>query len=161
PDVSAVCYQMDVYQADRLRGELAEAGRSNVEVAVQPDLWDLPAEFASAVYLPARGGERELKIDMVDQSYHVLRHRGNLVVWSSHVRDDLFVPLLKKVFGKVHEHREAPDTVLWASQDGDRPRRRHEVTFQNKIGEGPSCRFVSRPGTFSYGRFDDGSRALM
>ena len=34
------------------------------------------------------------------------------------------------------------------------------MTFQVKIGDGPSCRFLSRPGTFSYGRFDNGARAL-
>jgi 16S rRNA (guanine1207-N2)-methyltransferase len=34
------------------------------------------------------------------------------------------------------------------------------VTFQARIAGGPSCRFVSRPGVFSYGRFDDGARAL-
>jgi 16S rRNA G1207 methylase RsmC len=34
------------------------------------------------------------------------------------------------------------------------------MTFQVRIGDGPSCRFVSRPGTFSYGRFDNGARAL-
>ena len=28
------------------------------------------------------------------------------------------------------------------------------------VGEGEPCRFVSRPGVFSYGRFDDGARAL-
>src|SRR5262249_11598093 len=28
-------------------------------------------------------------------------------------------------------------------------------------GDGPSFRFLSRPGVFSYGRFDDGARALV
>src|SRR6202044_3045686 len=72
--------------------------------------------------------------------------------------------LLKKVFGRVHTspHRPGgePDSVLWCTREGDRPRRRHEVTFQVRIAEGPSCRFVSRPGTFSYGKFDHGARAL-
>jgi 16S rRNA (guanine1207-N2)-methyltransferase len=35
------------------------------------------------------------------------------------------------------------------------------MTFQAKIGVGPSCRFTSRPGTFAYGRLDDGARALQ
>jgi 16S rRNA (guanine1207-N2)-methyltransferase len=34
------------------------------------------------------------------------------------------------------------------------------VTFQARVAGGESCRFVSRPGVFSYGRFDDGARAL-
>ena len=27
--------------------------------------------------------------------------------------------------------------------------------------DGPSCRFISRPGVFTYGRFDDGARAMV
>jgi 16S rRNA (guanine1207-N2)-methyltransferase len=34
------------------------------------------------------------------------------------------------------------------------------VTFQARIADGPSCRFLTRPGVFSYGRFDNGARAL-
>src|SRR5262249_37230564 len=64
-------------------------------------------------------------------------------------------------FGRTHEHREGPDTVLWCHRQGDRPRRRHEQVFRARIGEGASCSFVSRPGGFSYGRFDDGARALI
>jgi 16S rRNA (guanine1207-N2)-methyltransferase len=43
----------------------------------------------------------------------------------------------------------------------DRRRRRHEVTFQVQSHFGRSLRFLSRPGVFSYGRFDDGARALV
>ncbi len=162
----AVCYQMDLYQAERLQEELRErelAGR----VVATPDLWDLPPEFQTVVYLPARGGERELKIDMVEQAFHVLRPGGLLVVWSSYETDPFFQQLVKKIFGRVHVQagpaRQAgpePDTVLWGQREGDRPRRRHEMVFQVRIGGGPSCRFLSRPGTFSYGRFDEGARAL-
>ena len=79
-----------------------------------PDLWDLPADFQSAVYMPARGGERELKIDMVEQTFHVLRPGGALAVWSSYEADPFFPALLKKIFGRVHENRTDPDSVFWA-----------------------------------------------
>jgi 16S rRNA (guanine1207-N2)-methyltransferase len=156
----AVCYQMDLYQAERLTAELAEAGLS-ARAEVLPDLWDLPADFQSAVFMPSRRGERALKIDMVEQAFHVLRPAGAFVVWSSYEDDPFFPPLLKKVFGRAHEHRDGADTVLWSHRQGERPRRRHEQTFHAKIGEGESCSFVSRPGVFSYGRFDDGARALV
>src|SRR5438874_7096115 len=45
--------------------------------------------------------------------------------------------------------------------DDDPKRRRHEVKFHAKLGDGPPMEFVSRPGTFSYGRFDNGSRAMI
>jgi 16S rRNA (guanine1207-N2)-methyltransferase len=158
PDVT--CYQMDLHPAERLGAELAGAGLE-AKVAALPDLWDLPADFQTAVYLPARGGERALKIDMVEQAFHVLRPQGTLVVWSSYEEDPFFPGLLKKVFRKVHEHRDGPDTVFWCRRQGDRPRRRHEVAFQARVAGGAPCRFVSRPGVFSYGRFDDGARALV
>jgi 16S rRNA G1207 methylase RsmC len=162
PGVEATCYQMDLFQAHRLEGELAEAGlKARVVAAADP--WDLPTGFQTVLYLPARKGERELKIDMVDQSYHLLRDGGVFLVWSAEVSEPFFPNLLKKVFGKVHHAPQVSgetESVLWAAREGDRPRRRHEITFQVKIGDRPSCRFLSRPGTFSYGRFDMGSRAL-
>jgi 16S rRNA (guanine1207-N2)-methyltransferase len=153
----ATCYQMDLFQAERLRAELAEAGLS-AEVVTRPDVWDLPADFQTAVYLPPRGGERELKLDMVEQAFHVLRPHGQLAVWSSHSAERLFPPLLKKIFG--HVRNDDTGAVHWAAREKDRPRRRHEVTFQARIVGGEPCRFLSRPGTFAYGRFDEGSRAL-
>jgi 16S rRNA (guanine1207-N2)-methyltransferase len=163
PGLAPTCYQMDLHQADRLRDELAARGLA-ATVSVSADLWDLPADFQTVLYLPARGGERELKIDMVDQAFHVLRRGGLFLVWSPFGPDPFFANLLKKVFGKVHTPPHDSDDItqgiLWCARDGDRPRRRHEVTFQAKIGDGPSCRFVSRPGVFSYGRFDNGARAL-
>jgi 16S rRNA (guanine1207-N2)-methyltransferase len=151
---------MDLYQAAKLRGELAVAGLQ-AEVAVAPDLWDLPSSFQSAVYLAARGGERELKIDMSEQAFHVLKERGNFVVWSPYEGDLFFPNLLKKVFGKVKVTHSEPDSVFWSRREGNRARRRHELTFQARVRGGEPCRFLSRPGTFSYGRFDDGARALV
>src|SRR5262245_1899823 len=52
--IEATCYQMDLYQAERLRAELAEQqipGR----VVTAADLWDLPADFQTVLYLPPRG----------------------------------------------------------------------------------------------------------
>jgi 16S rRNA (guanine1207-N2)-methyltransferase len=157
-DVEAVCYQMDLYQALRLQAELEAFPSARVQTAA--DLWDLPPEFQTVVYMPARRGERELKIDMVEQAYHVLRPRGIFLIWSPYEADPFFPGLLKKVFGRVHSHALGSDTVLWCQREGERPRRRHEVTFQARIHGGEPCRFVSRPGVFSYGRFDDGARAL-
>jgi 16S rRNA (guanine1207-N2)-methyltransferase len=154
-----VCYQMDLYQAERLREALEEA-EITARVETLPDLWDLPADFQSAVYMPAQGGERELKIDMVEQAFHVLRPHGTLSVWSGYETDPFLAGLLKKVFGRSPSQGEGREAVFWTQRDGDRPRRRHEMTFQAKIRDRSSCRFVTRPGTFSYGRFDNGARAL-
>jgi 16S rRNA (guanine1207-N2)-methyltransferase len=113
---------------------------------------------------------------MAEQAFHVLRPRGRFVVLSPYEKDALFPGLLKKGFGSVHAtsaevRRSASDkerrptshhaTVFWCQREGDKPRRRHEVTFQARVGDGIALRFLSRPGVFSYGRFDEGARALV
>ncbi len=155
-----VAYQMDLHAADRLREALAER-QLKARVATAPDLWDLPPDFQTLIYLPPKGGERELRIDMVEQAFHVLRPRGLLAVLTPYQKDDFFPPVLKKVFGRVHAPTVGRSTVFWCQRDGERPRRRHEMTFHVRNGDGPSLVFLSRPGTFAYGRFDDGARALV
>jgi 16S rRNA (guanine1207-N2)-methyltransferase len=113
------------------------------------------------LYPAPQGGERALKIDMIEQAFHVLRPHGCFVVWSPYEADPFFPAQLKKVFGKVHSPPAASGAVFWCLRDGERPRRRHEMTFQARVGDYPSRRFLSRPGVFSYGRFDDGARALV
>jgi 23S rRNA (guanine1835-N2)-methyltransferase len=157
--IETTCYQMDLHQAERQQTELAEQ-QMPATVVTAADLWDLPADFQTVLYLPARGGERELKIDMIEQAFHILQPHGTLIVWSPYETDLFFPHLLKKIFGRIHAPHLGEDTVFWCQREGDRPRRRHEVTFQARIAGGPSCRFVSRPGVFSYGRFDNGARAL-
>src|SRR5262249_44905433 len=70
-----VCYQMDLHQAARLREELATSG---VEARVEalPDLWELPEKFQTVVFPVFTHGERELKLDMLEQAFHVLAERG-------------------------------------------------------------------------------------
>jgi 16S rRNA (guanine1207-N2)-methyltransferase len=155
-----VCYQMDLYQADRLREEL---GRQNLtaQVVTAPDLWDLAADLQTVLYPVPPGGERHLKIDMIEQGFHVLRPRGTLIVLSSYAKDEFFPTALKKVFGRFHAPMTDVGQVFWAQREGERPRRRHEVCFQARMADGPSLRFLSRPGVISYGRFDNGARALV
>jgi len=155
-----VCYQMDLYLADRLRDELAEVGTA-AQVVTAPDLWDLPAEFQTVIYPAPKGGERGLKVDMIEQAFHVLRPHGILAAHSAYEADQFFPGQLKKVFGKFHAPVVTQNRVFWAQRQADRPRRRHEMTFQARYAEGESLRFVSRPGTFAYGRFDEGARALV
>src|SRR5438067_5514649 len=49
PSSEVVCYQMDLFQADRLREELA-ATALNADVKTAPDLWDLPADFQTVIF---------------------------------------------------------------------------------------------------------------
>jgi 16S rRNA (guanine1207-N2)-methyltransferase len=158
PDTA--CYQMDLYQADRLNHELASSG-VKAEVRVAPDLWDLPPEFNSVVFPSPPRAERELKIDMVDQAQHVLRPDGSFFALSPIVNDQFFTRLMKKTYGNSTMAGSSDGTVVWSHRETDRPRRRHEITVQARVGENESMRFVTRPGVFTYGQMDMGTRALM
>lgn len=166
--VETVCYQMDVFQAERLRAKLVENGLT-AGVSVAPDLWDLPARFRTVLFPAAAHADRDLKIDMVDQGFHILEEGGRFISLSEYDKDVQFAKWHKKVFGKCSESMWQKDdkekrhigSAFWSVRHGDLPRRRHEVTFHARIGDGASMSFASWPGTFSYGRMDNGSRAML
>lgn len=155
-----VCWQMDRYQAMRLEDELSSAGVA-ARVEITPDVWDLPAQFGCVIYPSPTKGERELKLDLVEQSFHVLQPRGTLAVLSPVARDQFFPPCMKKIFGKVALETSDDGTVLWSVRDGERKRRRHEVTVAAKLHGKQYLDFITRPGLFAYGRLDDGTRSLL
>jgi 16S rRNA G1207 methylase RsmC len=153
------CFQLDQFQADRLQTELA-AQNLTARVIVTPDLWDLHSHGSVIIPSPPHGN-RELKLDLVEQAYHALRPGGILAVLSPVEKDQLYPAVMKKVFDKVALQTDRNGTVLWSHRNGDHKRRRHEMTFSAKVGEGDYREFLTRPGLFSYGRLDEGTRALL
>lgn len=161
PEGAIVCFQLDLHQAGRLEAELSMSGKG-ARVVVKPDLWDLEEQFQTVLMPFPMHGERELKLDMLEQAYHILRPHGQLIGLSEYDRDQLLPKAIKKIFGRCSELPARRDGgVFWGVRAEDKPRRRHELTFHARIGEGPSHTFLSRPGVFSYGRMDDGARALL
>lgn len=160
PQGDTACYQMDLFQSARLSEALRLRNRKE-NVDTRADLWDMPP-VQTLIYPVPHGGERELKLDMIEQAYHALRPHGTLIVLSPYDSDDFFPSALKKVFGKVHTPMDAGNAVFWCQRgDGDRPRRRHEMTYHVRVDAETSYSFVSRPGVFGYGFFDEGARALV
>jgi 16S rRNA G1207 methylase RsmC len=168
PGKEVHCFQMDTHQATVLRAKLAE-NEASAEVHVAADLWDLPRKFRTLIFPAAAYSDRDLKLDMVEQGFHILEDGGLFITLSEYEKDVQFAKWHKKVFGKCSESmfrkddREARKfgSAFWSVKTGDQPRRRHEVTFHAKIGDGPSMEFASWPGTFSYGKMDHGSRAML
>src|SRR5690349_15828121 len=158
PSLACVCYQMDMYQAKRVEETLAER-HLNARVVTAPDLWDLPERFATLLYPVPSKGERSLKLDMIEQAYHALAEGGTLIVLTPYEKDAFFPEALPKIYRRIHGPLEANGHLYWCARHGERTRRRHEVTFQVR-GDNGSLRFLSRPGVFSYGKFDEGARAL-
>lgn len=162
PESEITCAQFDLHQTDRVRECLAELD-AKADVVAVPDVWDLPQKFNTVVFPASAQSDREVKIDVVEQGAHVLNVGGVFLTLSEYEKDSQFAKLQKKIFGKCGETPSSEHGMAFFSTktDASEKRRRHEVTYHAGIGEAPSLSFVSRPGTFSYGRFDSGSRAML
>jgi len=160
-DVPITCFQMDVFQAKRLREKLIE-NELKAEVVAAPDLWDLPATFKTAIFPASAYSDFELKLDMVEQGFHVLEEGGLFISLSEYEKDSLFAKRHKKVFGKCSESPTSEHGMaFWSVKTGEQKRRRHALNFHARIADGASMNFETYPGTFSYGRMDDGARAML
>ena len=162
PEAEVTCAQFDLHQTARVRETLAEVGVA-AEVVTVADLWDLPTKFNTVIFPASAYADREVKLDVVEQGYHVLAPGGLFLTLSEYERDSQFAKLQKKLFGKCGETPSSEHGMAFfsAKTDDSTERRRHEIKYHAKIGEGAPMEFVSRPGTFSYGRFDTGSRAML
>ncbi|MCX7664282.1 MAG: class I SAM-dependent methyltransferase [Gemmataceae bacterium] len=162
PEGGLSCYQMDLHHGTKLSTLLKEKNLS-AKIELHPDLWDVPAQYRTVLLPISAHGERELKLDLIEQAYHVLVAGGLLIALSEYQADQLLPKAMKKVFGKCSQLPSShKGSVFWAHRPHEaRPRRRHEQKFHARLGQGPSHEFLSRPGTFSYGEFDNGSRALI
>lgn len=159
PDI--VCFQLDLHQAGRLQELLAERGL-DARVETRPDLWDLEPIFQTVLFPVPGHGERELKVDLVDQAYHVLRPGGQLISLSEFRKDQFCPRWHKKVFGKCGEAPSRKEgSVFWSERGADKPRRRHEQHFQAGVAGIDAIELLSRPGVFAYGRLDEGTMALV
>lgn len=159
-DDTDVIFQNDLHYAGQLQKELDFRGLSNA-IQMDFDLWNLNEKFATLVYPVPESGERSFKLDVLEHAYHALQHHGVLVVLSPFDKDNFFPTQLKKIFGKVHMPSTEGGQIFWCRKEGDKPKRRHEMTFHAQRPDAPSLHFVTWPGVFSYGRFDNGARALV
>jgi 16S rRNA (guanine1207-N2)-methyltransferase len=162
PPEEVTCGQFDLHQTDRVRECLTEV-EASAEVVAVADIWDLPPRFNTVIFPASAQSDREVKLDVVEQGYHVLAPGGLFLTLSEYEKDSQFARLQKKVFGKCGETPSSEEGMAFFStktDDSDK-RRRHEVKYHAGVGDGSSMEFVSRPGTFSYGRFDHGSRAML
>lgn len=129
------------------------------KTVVHEDLWDL-APCKTLVWLPKRNDEYELKLDLVDQAWHALQPNGKFLVLLPTKDLGLTMPLVKKIFGTLHEYPGKKQSFFWAERNGERARRRHEIPFSAKIAKAGPFEFIGRPGVHCYGTIDEGTRTL-
>ena len=142
-----------------------EQARVLTDRDTHPDLWDLPPKFQTVIYPASAHADYELKLDVVEQGYHAVAPGGRFISLSEYERDSTFHKAHKKTFGQCSESpRSEAGMACWSTRDPADPprdRRRHRITFHAKVGDRASMTFESWPGTFSYGRMDDGTRAML
>ncbi len=162
--VPVTCFQFDLYQANRLKEKLAQENLT-ADVIAGPDLWEIPGQFQTVIFPASAHADYELKLDVVEQGYHLVAPGGRFITLSEYERDSTFHKAQKKVFGKCSESPGSESgTAFWSTRDPADPprdRRRHRINFHARIGDRASMSFDSWPGTFSYGRMDAGSRAML
>jgi 16S rRNA (guanine1207-N2)-methyltransferase len=160
--VDTTCVQLDLHQTERVRECLKEL-EVTAEVVAVPDLWDLPQRFQTVIFPASAHAERELKLDVVEQAYHILVPGGVFLTLSEYEKDNQFAKWQKKIYGKCGETPSSENGMAFFSTRPaeEQKRRRHEISYHARLADGPSMNFVSRPGTFSYGHFDSGSRAML
>jgi 16S rRNA G1207 methylase RsmC len=158
------CMQFDVHQAGRLKDKLGQENLTATILTVA-DVWDVPTLFKTVIFPSSAHSDRELKIDLIEQAYHVVAPGGRFISLSEHDRDNAFHKWHKKVYGGCSDSpRTDAGMAFWSTRNpADEPRtqRRHRMTYHARIGESASMSFESWPGTFGYGRFDAGSRAML
>ncbi len=108
----------------------------------------MPQKFNTVIFPASAYADRELKLDVVEQGYHILAPGGLFLTLSEYEKDNQFAKWQKKIFGKCGETPASElGMAFFSTKTDDSPkRRRHEVTFHAKIGEGPSMNFVVAAG---------------
>ncbi|MBK6940709.1 MAG: methyltransferase [Planctomycetes bacterium] len=175
PDVRVRHFELDLFVAARARAVLAQNDASAVEVVAAADLPGVryPGDREDAVFegtpfaavilpFPARG-DAKLARDLVEQAALVLAAGAPLYAITDHADGEWVKEVVRDVFGKADAVlRTKDDGVAFIARRGDKKVRAkdrvHDVLVEHG---GHSLAFASRPGTFTYGRLDGGTRALL
>ena len=110
--------QFDLHQSARVRECLEEVG-TTAEVVTVADLWDLPPRFNTVIFPASAHADRELKLDIVEQAYHILAPGGLYLTLSEYEKDNQFAKWQKKIFGKCGETPSSEHGMAFFSRKTD------------------------------------------
>ena len=118
------CAQFDLHQTARVRECLDELG-ATAEVARGRRTCGTCRRGSTRVIFPASAhADRELKIDVIEQAYHVLNPGGLFLTLSEYEKDNQFAKWQKKVFGKCGETPASENGMAFFSTKTDDELRR-------------------------------------
>jgi len=165
PDAALSWFHFDAYVAAKVKGVLGRNRAEGVEVVVDEDL---PAGPFDVVALPfPRNSEALLMRDLLESAHDRLAIGGRLVA-ATEGKPDALRKAVDKVFGNVTPaaKRDIRGACFYAERKRVKPTQSdHSHVVRARIvhadGTGDTALDMeSRPGTFSYGAVDRGTRAL-
>ena len=169
PETDVVWRHFDAYVAAKVKSNLQrhDCGRS-IDAAAAPDLPGFVGrggeqeEPFDVVALPlGKGTESLLVREFAEQAHDVLRV-GGVALFGTDQDATPLRDVAKAVFGKADAMRDpAGGAVVRAVRSKEKTAWKEHAHVLRVPFEGRVLELESRPGTFSYGRLDRGTKALM
>ena len=159
PDAKIVTHYLDAFEARGATRTFHRNDVTGIEVALTPDLPGGPFDLV-AIGLPARG-EALLGRELLEQAHDALRPDGRLLA-STDGGTTWLRKVVKEVFGRADLQGRAKigGLVTTRRTRSDARRRDHDHVVEVTRGE-RTLALKTRPGVFSPGRLDIGTRALL
>ncbi len=167
PQTRATWFHLDAYVADRVAGNLRTHGADPAIAVVAPDLpghqpaGDVTPEFdLIALPFPA-GGEALFARELVEEAHDLLLEGGKLIAATDR-SPEWTARVAREVFGKIDIVKaEGGGAVIHCVRRSmKRAWKDHSHVVHLEQGE-RTLAFRTRPGVFSYGHVDRGTKALL
>ncbi len=169
PEADVVWRHFDAYVFAKVKSNLQrhDCGRS-IDAAAAADLPGFTGRGGEAeepfdvVALPAGKGTESLLVrEFAEQAHDVLRI-GGVALFGTDQDATPLKEVVKAVFGKAEAMRDADGgAVVRAVRTKDKTTWKEHAHVLRVPFEGRVLELESRPGTFSYGRLDRGTKALL
>jgi 16S rRNA (guanine1207-N2)-methyltransferase len=156
PESRVLWFHHDLFPAGLARFQGLDAAR----ILVAPDLAFPPDDQPDLIALPfPKGGEALLSRELVEQAHDALAMGGRLIA-ATDGNPAWLKRVVKEVFRNSDSTVVAGGAAVFATRKReDTARKDHSHVVQLKIRR--DFAFRTRPGVFSYGHVDQGSKALL
>lgn len=170
PDAAVTWFHLDAYVGRKVQSVLEHNAERRVEVVVAADVPDGPFDLVALEF--PKGFDQLLALDVLEAVHAALAPGGRLVA-ATDAKPEGLRKILTNVFGKCvpapagskTSRRAGRTHAFYAVRHRDAPRvadRSHVLTPTFTVaGATVDLQVETRPGTFSHGRVDRGTRALI
>jgi 16S rRNA (guanine1207-N2)-methyltransferase len=165
PGAAVEWFHLDAYVAAKVAGVFADNGRADLVAGAAAEMPPGPFDVVALPFPSA--GEALLMRDLLEAAHDALRPRGRLVAATDRSGSALR-SAIEEVFGRV---TQGPPSRRGATFFAERKRERPQRKDRSHVlapeiapaggGAPVAFRLETRPGTFSHGSLDRGTRTLL